>query len=354
MRRLAAYALTFVALAALVPPGSLARADGVVAMSQLPAWVQVASATAPLFAADSGSTGTGLRLPRHGFLRVLGGGARRLLVESIDSDGQAGARGWIDPDDIVPSAAGEGWRVAPAPTTLWQAPAMDAPSVRTLDAFTPLLQVDGPVQGRIEVRVYRSDFLRVVAHGWVAADETGPALPPATRVVSGSDSIQRAASTFSRQESFLDVAAEAAVASSQRTGVPASVTVAQAILESDWGRSALSTNAGNYFGMKAIGGLGNDGVIWLPTTEFSSDGAAYETLSPFRAYKTLADSVLDHDLLLRDAPRYAAAMRVAHEPRQFAYKLVEGGYATDPAYADKLIALMDQYDLYRLDYARAS
>jgi flagellar protein FlgJ len=59
--------------------------------------------------------------------------------------------------------------------------------------------------------------------------------------------------------------------------------------------------------------------------------------------------MIDHDLLLRDAARYAPAMQVAHDPRQFAHMLVQGGYATDPAYADKLIALMDRYDLYRLD-----
>jgi flagellum-specific peptidoglycan hydrolase FlgJ len=222
--------------------------------------------------------------------------------------------------------------------------------VRSLDQFTPLLQLDGPVQGRVEVRVYRSDFLAVADRGWVSLDDVGPALAPATRVVAAFGGYPRSSlNTGQTERPFLDVAAEAAMASSARTGVPASVTVAQAILESDWGRSSLSRSAGNYFGMKAIGGLGNDGVVWMPTTEYDEAGALYETLSPFRAYKSLTDSMLDHDLLLRDAPRYAAAMQVRHDPRQFAHMLVQGGYATDPAYADKLIALMDRYDLYRLD-----
>jgi hypothetical protein len=345
--------VSLVALLALMLPAQLAHAEapagGTIPMTQLPGWVQIAPASAPLFTADTGSKGTGTKLQRHSFLRVLGGGTRRLLVESIDETGHVGAGGWIDPDDVVPSAPGEGWRVASSATALFASPGADAAASRTLEPFTPLLQVDGPVQGRIEVRVFRTDFLSVVDQGWVAADATGPAVAPATRVVSGAPIIQRSASVTNQQQSFLDLAAEAAMASSDRTGVPASITVAQAILESDWGRSALSRHAGNYFGMKAIGGLGNDGVVWMPTSEFDAEGEHYETLSPFRAYKSLTDSMLDHDLLLRDAARYAPAMQVANDPRQFAHMLVQGGYATDPAYADKLIALMDRYDLYRLD-----
>jgi hypothetical protein len=268
----------------------------------------------------------------------------------MGDNGQPGPRAWIDPDDVVPSAPGEGWRVTAAPTTLWQTAGPEAAATRSLEPFTPLLHVDGPVDGRIEVRIYRSDFLAVLDRGWVSVDDTGPALPPATRAIALSYDIQRSAATPRiQQQAFLDVAAEAAMASSHRTGVPASVTVAQAILESDWGRSALASSAGNYFGIKAIGGLGNDGVVWMPTSEYDTAGERFETVSPFRAYKSLTDSMLDHDLMLRNSARYAPAMQVANDPRQFAYMLVEGGYATDPAYADKLIALMDGYDLYRLD-----
>jgi hypothetical protein len=283
-------------------------------------------------------------------MRVVGGGTRRLLVEAVTDSGQTGQRGWIDPDDVAPSAPAEGWLVSSRATALFQSPAADAAAVRAIDQFTPLLQQDGPVQGRVEVRVYRSDFLAVADTGWVSLDDIGPALAPATRVVAPYAGFSRSSINATQSErSFLDIAAEAAMASSARSGVPASVTVAQAILESDWGRSSLSLSAGNYFGMKAIGGLGNDGVVWMPTAEYDEAGQRYETLSPFRAYKSLTDSMLDHDLLLRDAPRYAAAMQVRHDPRQFAHMLVQGGYATDPAYADKLIALMDRYDLYRLD-----
>ena len=96
--------------------------------------------------------------------------------------------------------------------------------------------------------------------------------------------------------------------------------------------------------MKAIGGLGNDGVVWLPTIE-SSSGERYETLSPFRAYKSLTDSMLDHDLLLRTRRATPRPCRWPTIHASSSRMLVQGGYATDPAYADKLIALMDRYDL---------
>jgi flagellar protein FlgJ len=152
-----------------------------------------------------------------------------------------------------------------------------------------------------------------------------------------------------QQQDFLDAAAQAARQARAATGVPASVTVAQAILESDWGRSALARNANNYFGIKAIGTLGDDGVVWMPTSEFDDSGQLYQTMSAFRAYKSLADSIADYDRLLGSSSRYASAMQVANDPKQFARQIALDGYSTDPAYADKVIALMDRYNLYQLD-----
>jgi flagellar protein FlgJ len=131
--------------------------------------------------------------------------------------------------------------------------------------------------------------------------------------------------------------------------VPASVTVAQAILESDWGRSALAKDANNFFGMKAMGTLGSDGVVWMPTSEYDANGTLYQTTAAFRAYKSMADSVADHDLLLERTPRYAGAMAARSDPKQFASLIASEGYATDPNYASKLVALMDRYNLYQLD-----
>jgi flagellum-specific peptidoglycan hydrolase FlgJ len=221
-------------------------------------------------------------------------------------------------------------------------------TIRNLDRFVALQKIDGPTDGRLLVQVYRSDFSGVLDQGWVDATATGPALPPQMRVPSPDHSSAFHTSTIA-QSDFLSIAAQAARQAAATTGVPASVTVAQAILESDWGRSSLAQDANNYFGIKAMGTLGNDGVVWLPTSEYDDSGQLYQTTSAFRAYKSLADSVTDHDLLLEQAARYAPAMRVANDPRQFAQQLSLDGYSTDPAYADKLIALMDRYNLHQLD-----
>ncbi len=199
------------------------------------------------------------------------------------------------------------------------------------------------------MRVYRSDFT-LLDQGWIDVAATGPAYAPQARVASPTPDRTLALRTLTanNQQAFLDVTAPAARDAAFQTGVPASVTVAQAILESDWGRSQLAQAANNYFGIKATSSLGNDGLIWLPTSEYDDSGQIYEIISAFRAYKSLTDSMTDHDRLLLTS-RYAPAMRVASDPKQFAQQLYAAGYSTDPAYADKLVSLMDRYDLYRLD-----
>jgi hypothetical protein len=347
-------ASVFVAPAAhaafLLDVGNETVAEEAVAMRHLPSWVQVVTPSAIMFAADSGGQALGDKLGRYTFLRVLAGGAQRLQVELSTDSGQAGQRGWVDPDDVLPSASGQNWLVTSESTNLFKGADAGASTARSLDRFTPLQAIDGPVQGRVEVRVYRGDFLAVVDQGWVDQAKTGQAIAPASRVPDplwGQNA--RKQTGANQQQAFLDAAAQAAMTASARTGVPASVTVAQAILESDWGRSALAQSAGNYFGIKALGGLGNDGVVWMTTGEYDAEGQTYETMSPFRAYRSLADSLVDHDLMLSNGKRYALAMQAAHDPRAFAMLLADAGYATDPAYADKLISLMDRYDLYRLD-----
>lgn len=354
--RLAAAAVTLLSLAGapaahaavLFDSGTseLTSVDIPVPVSHLPTWVQINASTAPIYAGDTGTTTVATKVPRFTFLKVLAAGSVRLQITLYDANAQPGPTGWVEPDDVAPSAPATDWLVAARSTTLQHADG----STRQLDQFAPLQQTDGPVQGRLEVRVYKPDFSGVLDQGWVSASDTGPALPPQTHVPSGDATLgRRAAAAPDAQQTFLKQAEGAAVAAKSQTGVPASVTVAQAILESDWGRSTLATGASNYFGIKAMGGLGNDGVVWLPTSEFNADGQEYQTISPFRAYKSLTDSLVDHDRLLSGLARYAPAMQAASDPRQFAQLLSQAGYSTDPSYADKLIALMDSYNLYGLD-----
>jgi hypothetical protein len=268
-----------------------------------------------------------------------------------DDAGTPGATGWVSAEQVLPSAPGTDWLVAARSTTLWSASDASGSAVRDLDRFAPLQQLAGPELNRVQVNVYRSDFSSVVGSGWVDVSAIGPALPPQVRVPGPVDRAlaNRVPTTADQQAAFLDVAAQAARQQQALTGVPASVTVAQAILESDWGRSTLAQNANNYFGMKVLGTLGNDGLVWMPTSEYDASGKLYQTTSAFRAYKSLADSMADHDQLLAAASRYSSAMRSANDPRQFAALIAQAGYSTDPAYADKLVALMDRYGLYQLD-----
>jgi hypothetical protein len=320
-------------------------------MTRLPAWVQVSTSTAPLYGADNDEGPILARLSRFTFLRVLGGGSALLQVDAYDETGSVTRRGWVDPNAVVPSAAGTDWLVSSTATTVWRSTDPGADPVRAVDRFAPMQQVDGPVQNRIEVQLYAADFSAALERGWIDIAETGPALSPPIAVPPPPNStrIVRSPSSANERQTFLDAAIKAARADAAQTGVPASVTVAQAILESDWGRSLLARDANNYFGIKAMGSLGTDGVVWMPTGEFDDDGQAYETVSAFRAYKSLTESVADHDHMLRTASRYAAAMQLRNDPKQFAQQLAEAGYSTDPEYADKLVALMDSYDLYRLD-----
>jgi hypothetical protein len=318
--------------------------------SHLPAWVQTVGSTTSLYGSDDGVQ-VQTRLPRNTFLRVVTAGVSRLQVQAYDENSDPGGEGWVDPTQVLPCAPGIDWFVASTSTTLWSTADASAAAVRTVDRFTPLLRVDSSLGDRIQVYVYSSDFSGVAARGWVDVADTGPALPPQMRAAPPNDQPVgvRTAGGSGQQRAFLDVTERAARDDAALTGVPASVTVAQAILESDWGRSGLATTANNYFGMKAMGALGNDGVVDMPTSEYDDSGALYQTVSAFRAYKTLADSLADHDRLLQTSSRYAVAMSAAKDPRQFAALIAEAGYGTDPAYADKLVSLMDRYDLYQLD-----
>lgn len=136
--------------------------------------------------------------------------------------------------------------------------------------------------------------------------------------------------------------------SQRATGVPASVTIAQAILESEWGKSLLSKQAKNYFGIKSHGIAGSAGTVTMPTWEVIG-GRNVTVNAVFRAYRTVADSLTDHGKFFLENPRYAKALKFKNDAKEFARQIHAAGYATDPSYSDKLIRLMDKYQLYQYD-----
>lgn len=192
------------------------------------------------------------------------------------------------------------------------------------------------------------------------------------------------------------------------TGIPASITIAQAILESGWGRTDLARKANNYFGIKDTDFC--EGYMEFTTAEFEWERATVEAvqqaltdrgfpcggadgifgahtlaaLKMFRAAKNLpgGDQLLATDVaalgihasqqkieeiarfelypsielsfqhharLISAAKRYAPAMAVASDPDKFAHALQACGYSTNPAYGDELMELVRLYDLTKFD-----
>jgi flagellum-specific peptidoglycan hydrolase FlgJ len=144
----------------------------------------------------------------------------------------------------------------------------------------------------------------------------------------------------SSQQAFISGIAPGAMAAQSRYGVPAAVTIAQAIDESGWGQSALAIRDHNLFGIKGTGPAGSDA---LPTREFEN-GHWVTVTAQFRVYHNVAESIADHSELLATGPSYQHAMANRHVPDAFATNLT-GVYATDPQYGETLKWVMDNYKL---------
>lgn len=147
---------------------------------------------------------------------------------------------------------------------------------------------------------------------------------------------------------FITKIAAYAVADMKHTRIPASLTIAQAILESAWGESGLTRNGNNLFGIKGIGTAGSG---MYKTKEFMN-GQWVTIDAQFRHYNNWGESIADHSALLlngtRDKPdRYLGV--VGADYKNAAYALRAGGYATDPNYPQLLINLIEQYGLYQYD-----
>ncbi|GAA3273040.1 sporangiospore maturation cell wall hydrolase GsmA [Dactylosporangium vinaceum] len=155
-------------------------------------------------------------------------------------------------------------------------------------------------------------------------------------------------------DQFLAASIPAAQQSQRDTKVPTSVTLAQAILESGWGRSSLSANDSNFFGMKCFNNAPGPyaaGCKSYSTQECNAAGTCVTTVATFRTYRASVDSFRDHGANLKSLSRYAAAFNYTGNPNQFIAEIHKGGYATDPQYTTKVVALMTKYNLYRYDLA---
>ena len=155
--------------------------------------------------------------------------------------------------------------------------------------------------------------------------------------------------SYTKVATFINAVAPMAQESQRIYGVPASVTLAQAILESGWGGSTLSRYGQAYFGVKCSSDTGPyaTNCVKLPTWEVIN-GQNVTVMAYFRSYQSLTDSILDHGHFLRNNSRYASAFNTT-SPQSFARAIHAAGYATDPQYANKLIDLIEYNDLERFD-----
>lgn len=124
-----------------------------------------------------------------------------------------------------------------------------------------------------------------------------------------------------------------------RYGIPASITLAQGIIESNSGNSVLSTQANNFFGIKAYSNP-NGLPVYYATDDKQGE--------PFRMYATAQDSFTDHAKFLLSNTRYLDTLK-SNNYVDFAIELKKAGYATNPNYAQSIIDTIDKYDLSKYD-----
>lgn len=142
---------------------------------------------------------------------------------------------------------------------------------------------------------------------------------------------------------YIDQYSSIAVKHQSKHGIPASITLAQGILESGAGQSELARKSNNHFGIKCHNN-------WTGGRAYHDDDYVGEC---FRKYRKVEDSYDDHALFLTGRPRYANLFSLdVKDYKGWARGLQKSGYATDKAYANKLIKMIEDYELYKYDSSK--
>lgn len=160
--------------------------------------------------------------------------------------------------------------------------------------------------------------------------ETTPKIEEETNIV---------APKFTSTDSYILYFKDIAKEEMQETGIPASITLAQGILESGSGKGRLAVEANNHFGIKCHG--------WKGEEIYHDDDEDQEC---FRKYKNAETSFKDHSDFLTGRKRYANLFKLRkNDYKGWAKELRRAGYATDKKYPEKLISLIERYELYKYD-----
>lgn len=198
----------------------------------------------------------------------------------------------------------------------------------------------------------QNDIVNFISHGQAGGFQGGPGatLSPEGRAAlerarpsaaAGASDGEAGSGHTALQRQFLASIQPWAEEAGQRLGVAPEIVAAHAALESGWGQHPLRQSNGadtnNLFSLKA-GGAWRGAVTQAATTEYEQ-GAALKKTERFRSYPDQASAFRDYTDLLLDNPRYRAALHTGSDAQAFAQGLARGGYASDPAYADKLTRL---------------
>ena len=173
-------------------------------------------------------------------------------------------------------------------------------------------------------------LIRQLSHGTAVSPAPGSASPDAK-------------ATPEERAKFVSQLMPQATEAARELGVDPRSLIAQAALETGWGKSQPGGDSNNFFGVKA--GAGWDGASRLASTQEFESGVGSSVDARFRAYGSASESVNDYVHVIRDNPRYAAALNTGDNVQAFAAALQQGGYATDPEYARKLVAVAAQLKL---------
>ncbi len=183
--------------------------------------------------------------------------------------------------------------------------------------------------------------------GSTPADTAGSASRVSPAPAAGVPQLSLGPTPGTRQVDFVQRHTDAARAAEAQTGIPAGYMVAQAAHDSGWGRreirNADGTSSFNVFGIKA--GAGWSGPVAEVTTTEYVNGAPRKMTAKFRSYESYEAAFNDYAQLMKDSPRYSQVMAQAStgtvSAAGFAQGLQKAGYATDPAYADKLTRVIN-------------
>lgn len=240
---------------------------------------------------------------------------------------------------VAPGAAASAQAATPAaPTASPAAPA--ASSAARVDRYAELSRPHPKALSRYDEMARatpRSDAIRAA---YLARGEA-PTAPAASAVAAANAPAAAAAAAHapsSPQRAFITRHWDSALAAQRATGIPAQFVISQAALESGWGKGEIRGSDGlpsyNLFGIKATGGW-QGRTVDVVTTEYDN-GVPKKVVEKFRAYNNYSEAFRDWAQLLANNPRYADVIARGRDAQGFAHGLQRAGYATDPAYGDKL------------------